>query len=174
MSVKLLSAIAACALTLAFAAMQPLTADVAKLPERKAGLWELKTSMDEGMGPRENSMKLCIGAQMEANTVLASMEEHKRNCSKYEIKTSNGITTVDASCNFNDRLVSSTTEMSGDFQKTFSVTINSTTSDQTPGEPRTIVVKRTIKQQGTYLGESCGDVAPGQAITPDGSKVMVQ
>ena len=40
----------------------------ATLPTRKAGLWELKTSMDEGGGPREQVMKMCISEEMERLT----------------------------------------------------------------------------------------------------------
>ncbi len=55
------------------------------LPERKAGLWDLKTVMDEGNGPREHAFKLCIDESMEKNTVKASLADHKANCTKYDV-----------------------------------------------------------------------------------------
>ena len=60
------------------------------LPERKAGLWELKTVMDEGNGPRDQTMKLCIDAQMEKTTVSTSVVDHKANCTTYDIKSAAG------------------------------------------------------------------------------------
>lgn len=144
------------------------------LPERKAGLWELKTSMDEGAGPRENAMKLCIDATMEATTVRTSLTEHKASCEKYDIVKANDVTTVDMSCKFNNRHVTGKTEMSGDFKSSFKVRIDSTTSDDAANDTRTVTVHRVITQEGTYVGESCGDLSPGQALTADGQKVLVQ
>lgn len=144
------------------------------LPERKAGLWELKTSMDEGIGPRENTMKLCIDAVMEATTVKTSLTEHKTNCEKYEIAKANDVTTVDMSCKFNQRHVTGKTEMSGDFKSAFKVKIQSTTSDDAANDTRTVTINRVIMQEGVYIAESCGDLAPGQALTADGQKVLVQ
>lgn len=144
------------------------------LPERKAGLWELKTSMDEGAGPRENAMKVCIDATMEATTVKTSFNEHKANCEKYEILKANDVTTVEMACKFNNRHVTGKTEMSGDFKTAFKVRIDSTTSDEAANETRTVTVHRVILQEGTYVAESCGDLSPGQALTADGQKVLVQ
>ncbi len=144
------------------------------LPQRKAGMWELKTSMDEGRGPREQSMKLCIDAEMEANTVKASLAEHKQNCEKYEIKKDGGKTTVNMTCTFNGRHVESLTEMEGDFSKSFNIKIASTTADTRESTQQTITIKRVILQDGTYLGESCGDLRGGEALAADGTKVMVQ
>lgn len=149
-------------------------ANDAVLPERKAGLWELKTSMDEGIGPRENTMKICIDAVMEATTVKTSVAEHTANCEKYEIAKANDVTTVDMSCKFNQRHVTGKTEMSGDFKSAFKVKIQSTTSDDAANETRTVTINRVIMQEGVYVAESCGDLAPGQALTADGQKVLVQ
>jgi hypothetical protein len=62
--------------------------------------------------------------------------------------------------------------MSCDFQTAMLVKIESTTSGMEKSQ--SISVKRTITQNGTYLGENCGDLQPGEAKSPDGTKVMVQ
>ncbi|MEQ1669930.1 MAG: DUF3617 family protein [Hyphomicrobium sp.] len=158
-------------------AFQPLPAyadDAAQtLPSRKAGIWELKTTMDEGNGPRDQTIKMCIDDAMEKSTVAASIAEHKESCESYKIKAAGGTTTVEADCQFNKRRVVSTTTMSGDFKTAFDIKIESRTTD--PKEKsQTIVVNRTITQIGKYLGESCGELKPGEAEGPDGKKVMVQ
>jgi len=147
--------------------------DAVTLPERKAGLWELKTVMDEGNGPRDQTMKLCIDAQMEKNTVRSSVAEHKANCSTYNVKTGNGSTTVDSDCLYNQRQVMSTTTMSGDFQTAFEIKIQSTTSDPEK-KNQSVVIKRTITQLGKYLGDACGDLKPGEAQSADGTRILVQ
>jgi hypothetical protein len=156
------------------ASVTAASAQEATLPARKAGMWELKTSMDEGRGPREQSMKICIDASMEANTVQASLSEHKQNCEKYNIKKDGDKTVVDMTCSFNGRHVESLTEMEGDFSKVFKIKISSTTSDTREATQQTVTVKRIILQDGTYLGESCGDLRPGEALSADGSKILVQ
>lgn len=40
--------------------------------------------------------------------------------------------------------------------------------------PQTRAAKRTIVQNGKYLGEACGDMKPGEAMTADGTKTTVQ
>jgi hypothetical protein len=147
--------------------------DAITLPERKAGLWELKTMMDEGNGPRDQTMKMCVDERMEKNTVLASISDHKANCSTYNVKVDNGSTTVDADCIYNERQVMSTTTMSGDFKTTFEIKIQSTTSDPEKKD-QSVVIKRTITQLGKYLGDTCGDLKPGEAQAVDGTRILVQ
>jgi hypothetical protein len=77
-------------------------------------------------------------------------------------------------CSFNGRHVESLTEMEGDFSKVFKIKISSTTSDTREATQQTVTVKRIILQDGTYLGESCGDLRPGEALSADGSKILVQ
>lgn len=163
------AAIAIAAACLQFPAQ---AADSDDLPIRKAGRWELKTVMDEGLGPREQTMTMCVDAEMEQKTSAASKGEHKESCSKYEIKKADGKIVIDAVCRMNERNVESKTEMSGDFQKSFAVRIESTTSGMNGSQ--SVSVKRTITQDGTFMGESCGDLKAGEAMGPSGERVMVQ
>ncbi len=166
------TSLALVALLCVAAAPQSHAGEDIALPLRKAGQWELKTVMDEGAGPKEQVLTICIDADMEKSTVAASKTENKQSCSKYEISKSGDTIIVDAQCNFNERDVTSRTEMSGDFAKAFQVKIDSTTSG-TDGA-RSVTVKRTITQSGTYLGDSCGELKGGEAKGSDGKKVLVQ
>ncbi|KAB2942574.1 MAG: DUF3617 domain-containing protein [Hyphomicrobium sp.] len=148
-----------------------LASDTA-LPLRKAGKWEQKTVMDEGGKKHEQTLTICIDADMERSTALASDAEHKKSCSKYEVKKDGAAVIVTATCKMNGRDVESRTEMSGDFQAAFTVKIDSTTSGIQ--DSQSISVKRVIEQQGKYLGESCGDLQAGEAMGTDGKKVFVQ
>lgn len=146
--------------------------DSGALPLRKAGRWEMKTVMDEGFGPREQVLTMCIDTDMERTTATPSDASHKQNCSKYEVTRSGDTTTVDSLCVFEGRKVESVTEMRGDFETTFKVTIESTTSGSERGQ--SVSVKRTITQDGKYLGEACGDLKAGEAMGSDGHKIVVQ
>jgi hypothetical protein len=146
--------------------------DASDLPQRKPGRWELKTVMDEGLGPRAQTITMCVDAAMERKAVAGSAVEHKESCSKYEVKRSDGKVMVDAICKMAERDVESHTEMSGDFQKSFAVRIESTTSGMNGSQ--SVSVKRTITQDGTFIGESCGDLQAGEAVGANGVKIMVQ
>lgn len=146
------------------------------LPLRKAGLWELQTQTDEGRGPREQRLTMCIGDEMERKTVSASGAEYRSSCEKYEVKKTAGATTVDATCTVDMRQTTTHTELAGDFQTAFSVKIESRTSGFAPraqgGQP--VNVQRNIVQNGRYLGESCGDLQAGEAKAADGRTVIVR
>jgi hypothetical protein len=63
--------------------------------------------------------------------------------------------------------------MSGDFNSAFQIRIESTTTDPEQKD-RSVVIKRTITQEGKYLGDKCGDLKPGEAQGTDGSRILVQ
>ena len=84
-------------------------ATAAELPTRKGGLWEQKTTMDQGDGPRDHTLTICIDEKMERQTAAASIKQHQDSCTKYEIKSRDGTTSVEAECVFNQRPVSSNT-----------------------------------------------------------------
>jgi hypothetical protein len=156
---------------LSCSSIAPLASE-ADLPLRKAGKWSQKTMMDEAGQKREQTLTICIDADMERSTAMASAAEHKQRCSKYDVKKDGSAVVVEATCNMNGRDVESRTEMSGDFQKTFNVKITSTTSGIQ--DSQSIAINRVIEQQGTYLGESCGDLKAGEAMGSDGTRLMVQ
>lgn len=37
-----------------------------------------------------------------------------------------------------------------------------------------MAIHRKIKQSGAYLGTSCNDLKPGEAVGEDGNKIFVQ
>lgn len=161
-------------LALSTTSLSAAGSDNIELPTRKGGLWEMTTVMDEGGGPREQTMRMCVEKDMEFNSVHSSIIEHLQNCKKYDVKKSPEITTIDADCKFNGADVSSFTEMRGDFAKSFEVKIKSTTVPPMSQSGKTVPIKRTISQQGTYAGEACGDLQPGEAMGSDGKKYLVQ
>jgi hypothetical protein len=152
------------------------TEDTSDLPLRKAGLWEVRTSTDEGRGAHNQQLTMCVGEEMERNSVRASAIENRSGCSKYDVKKNADETTVDAFCIYGERQVTNHTELSGDFKTAFSVKVVSTTAGNAPraqgGQP--VNVHRTIVQNGKYLGESCGELKAGEAKTADGLTVTVQ
>lgn len=159
-------------MAIAVTGLAAASAAAQELPLRQAGAWELSTSMDEGAGPRQSRLTMCIEADMERNSVAASIAEHKQTCSKYDITRKDGVVQVDADCTYGRAQVASITTMKGDFKSSFEVRIESTTVP--PNAEISRPVKRVIEQSGRYLGGDCGDLGPGEAKGEDGKKVLVQ
>lgn len=171
-SIVVLSAVAVVACANAIAAAE----DGAALPLRKAGLWDVRTQTNEGNGMKEQRLALCIGEQMERDTVRVSGEQNRINCPKYIVSKTREGTVVDAVCFYDDRKVATHTELTGDFETAFKVKVESSVSGSAPrsqgGAP--VDVTRTILQDGTYVGADCGRLNAGDALTADGRTVTVQ
>lgn len=167
---KLLPAIAAALLTLSPA----LAAETVEIPQRQAGMWQLKTEIDEGKGPVKQSLTMCIDAAMEKQTAEASKTEHQSSCSRYAVTRDGDKTVIEAVCAYAVDEVSSRTEMSGDFKTAFDVKITSTTLTRVPNRPDPMTRQRVITQKGERLGDSCGDLKPGEAKGEDGRPILVQ
>ncbi len=144
-----------------------------ELPQRQPGKWKLQTEMDEGRGPIKQSLTMCITEEMEKNTAAAALSEHKSNCSRYDVKKDGDTTIIDSECAYAVDKVTSRTEASGDFKTSFKVDIVTTTIT-TPPSGKPLQRERRIKQTGEMLGADCGDIKPGEAVTEDGNRVMVQ
>lgn len=147
-----------------------------ELPVRKAGLWQVRTATDEGRGATTQNLKMCIGEQLEKVAIRASTAENRANCATYEIEKTPAAIVVDASCTYDERLVATHTELQGDFQTSFVAVVVSSVTGKAPramgGQP--VDVQRNIRQEGTYLGEDCGALQPGEAETEAGRTVRVQ
>ncbi len=139
---------------------------------REGGRWGGTTGWAEGRWAREEKRRGGIEADMEGKSAEASKQGHAAKCARYEIKKDGDATVVDSECVCKGRKIESRTEMSGDFETVFKIKIDSTTSGSEYGKP--VSVKRTIEQDGKYLGADCGDLQAGEAMGSDGSRVMVQ
>ena len=64
---------------LALSAGAANAAEAGDLPLRKAGRWEQKSTMEEGGKKHEQTLTICIDADMERNTAVASVAEHKQH-----------------------------------------------------------------------------------------------
>lgn len=167
------SALSAAVLLLSAVLNVPAIAADGELPQRQPGKWKLQTEMDEGRGPVKQVLTMCITEEMEKNTAAAAVSEHKSNCSRYDVRKEGEATIVDSECAYAVDKVTSRTEMTGDFKTSFAVKISTTTVTKPPmGKP--LQRERKINQTGENLGADCGDIKPGEAVTEDGNRVMVQ
>ncbi len=147
------------ALLLVLAGAAPASA--AELPPRKAGLWEMKTTVSSG---HLVSMQQCVDAKtdeaMQANTAANA----QRDCSKRDVQKSGNTITIDSVCTMAGKPRTAHTVITGSFDSSYNMAITS----QSEGQPT-----HTVSVEAKWLGPCPADQKPGDIIMPNGVKMNV-
>ena len=146
------------ALLLVVAGAAPVFA--AELPPRKAGLWEMKTTVSSG---RTISMQQCVDAKTDEAMQAASAANSQRDCAKRDVQKTGNTITIDSVCTVVGKPKTAHTVITGNFDSGYTMTITS----QTDGGPRTINI------DAKWLGPCAADQKPGDTIMPNGVKMNV-
>jgi hypothetical protein len=132
----------------------------AELPPRKAGLWEMKTTVSSG---RTISMQQCVDAKTDEAMQAASAANSQRDCAKRDVQKSGNTITIDSVCTVVGKPKTAHTVITGNFDSGYTMAITS----QTDGGPRTINI------EAKWLGPCAADQKPGDTIMPNGVKMNV-
>jgi len=135
-------------------------ASAADLPPRKAGLWEMKTTVTGG---QVISMQQCVDAKTD-DTMQAQAASAQHDCSKHDVHKSGNTITVDSVCMMAGKPRAARTVVTGSFDSAYDMTI---TRDAEDGS------KRVINTEAKWLGPCAADQKPGDTIMPNGTKVNV-
>ncbi|MGX1789563.1 DUF3617 domain-containing protein [Bosea sp. NPDC055332] len=139
----------------------PVLAD--ELPQRKAGLWETKSTGAEG----ETTAKQCVGPGTD-RAMLGGMTGGA--CAKVEVKKVGAGYTVATECTVGQIKAVGNSVVSGDFQATVR-TEGTTRLTGMPGQAGT--VERKLVVEATRLGECGPGQKPGDVILPDGRVISM-
>ena len=146
------------ALLLILAGAAPVFA--AELPPRRAGLWEMKTTVSSG---RTISMQQCVDAKTDEVMQATSAASAQRDCSKRDVQKSGNTITIDSVCTMAGKPRTAHTVITGSFDSGYTMAITS----QTDGAPRTINI------EAKWLGPCAADQKPGDTVMPNGAKMNV-
>ncbi|HMK79109.1 MAG TPA: DUF3617 family protein [Xanthobacteraceae bacterium] len=142
----------------------------AEMPARKAGLWEMKMTV-EGRGIAMPAIQQCIDAatDKQMNTLGASMGPQQ--CSKKDVQVSGSTVTVDAVCSVGGMTATSHAFITGDFNSAYVVKVNSTRAGgpAAPGVP----AEANMTIEAKWLGPCKADQRPGDMIMANGMKVNI-
>ena len=146
----------------------------AEMPERKAGLWETKMTMDGQATIPMPSFQQCIDAatDKQMNTIAGGMRLDQ--CSKKDIQVSGGTITVDSVCELGGGMsATSHAVVTGDFNSAYVVKVNSkrTGGPATPGISIPAETNMTIEAK--WLGPCKADQKPGDMIMGNGMKMNI-
>ena len=146
-----------------------VSASSEELPARKAGLWEMKMSIDGGQMPVQ-TMQQCVDAatdqEMRSPPGMEGTDLTKQ-C-KQDIKRSGDTTTVDSACNINGKATQTRMVITGSFDSGYTMKVSVT---RDPPSPRGDM---TMSTEAKWLGACKPDQKPGDLIMPGGMKINIR
>ncbi|MEJ2378423.1 MAG: DUF3617 family protein [Pseudolabrys sp.] len=144
-----------------------------ELPQRKAGLWELKMSVQSRNLPPQ-AIRQCIDAKtdkmMNSNFGGGSVGQA---CATHEVTRSPGGFTVDSTCSYAGATTTSHAVLSGDFDSAYTVQVTSTRhgGPAIPGMAGNGTTRMTIAAK--WLGPCRAGPRPGDVMMSNGMKMNV-
>jgi Protein of unknown function (DUF3617) len=142
------------------------------LPARKAGLWEIKMTF-EGRNLPSQVMQQCIDAATDKmmNSIGSSLQQNM--CSKQDVQKVGNTLVVDSVCQIGGMTTTSHGVVSGDFNSSYTVKVNSTRTGgpAIPGAPPDGSSNMTIEAK--WLSACKSDQKPGDMIMADGRKINI-
>jgi Protein of unknown function (DUF3617) len=139
-------------------AMPALAAD---MPARKAGLWEIKTSI-ENRGSASLPVQHCIDNTTDQRMLSSAGPLGESACPKRDVRRSGDTVTIDSTCTFKDKTATSHAVITGSFDSAYTMTVTSQ-SEALPGG------KITMTLTGKWLGPCAADQKPGDIIMAGGA-----
>jgi hypothetical protein len=160
----------AAALTVSLIASAPALA--LDLPQRKAGLWELKMSF-QGRNLPGQSIRQCIDAKTDKLMNSNFGGAAQQSCTQRRVSASPGGFTVDSVCKFGRATTTSHAVVTGDFSSAYTMQVTSTRSGgpPMPGMPAGGTSHMSIA--ATWLGPCGAGERPGDIMMGNGMKMNV-
>jgi hypothetical protein len=138
------------------------TAFAADAPARKAGLWEVKTTI-EGQG-RPVTVQQCIDAATDQMLQSSAGPFAAPLCTGREVTKSDAGMTIDTHCSFNGKPANARAVVSGSFDSAYTMTVTAEGGALPP-------VKMTI--EGKWLSACVAGQQAGDVIMANGVKVNI-
>jgi hypothetical protein len=144
---------------LVFAAAMPALA--ADTPARKAGLWEIKTSLDN-RGGAGMTVQQCIDAATDQMMMSSAGPLAQAVCPKRDVQRSGDAVTIDSTCTFMDKTATTHAVITGSLDSVYTMKVT-TQSDAMVGGGMAMTMT------GKWLGPCAADQKPGDLIMGGGA-----
>jgi hypothetical protein len=130
------------------------------MPARKAGLWEIKITM-QGRAIVVPTAQHCIDAATDKEMNTVGNTQAGAKCSKQDIQRNGAAIVVDSVCDFGTGVTTTHAVVTGDFNSAYTVTVNSKREGAaTPGRP----AESNMMIEAKWLGACTADQKPGDMI----------
>lgn len=149
-----------------FLAAAPAWAD--HLPMRKVGLWEVTLGAPGAKIP--NITKMCIDASLASFSPFGA-NVARSNCARNDIRVSGNLVTLDTECALGATKVISHGTFTPQGDSAYHVEIKTHFDPPMSGQadPEMVMV-----QDGKWTGPCPADIAPGDVLLPDGTKMNMK
>jgi uncharacterized protein DUF3617 len=131
------------------------------LPARKAGLWQVDTTVRGHMV----SMKQCIDAQTDQIMQARFASLPQRNCSKHDVQKSADKITIESVCTVAGRTTTGHVVITGSFDSSYTMVMTS--------EVKGIPTPRNVTMAAKWLGPCAAGQKPGDMVLPNGKTVNI-
>jgi hypothetical protein len=150
-------------------ALPLLAASAVEMPNRKAGLWEIKMHRSGGPLP-EMTMQHCTDETTDKQMTSTFSPTSKEICSKNDtVKTATGYAT-DSICNVSGMSMTSHADVTGDFNSAYAVKVTSHSQGGPSGAGR----DTTMTLDAKWLGACKADQKAGDIVMPGGITMNVK
>jgi hypothetical protein len=145
----------------------------AEMPPRKAGLWEMRMTL-EGQKMPPQLAQHCIDA--ETDKMMSDMGNgmQKEMCQKHEMTKSGDMLVVDSVCNIGGVSTTTRAEISGNFDSAYIVKVNSKREDSPAAKKMPGPAEMSMTIAAKWAGECKKGQKPGDMIMPGGVKINVR
>jgi hypothetical protein len=142
-----------------------MAAQADDLPARKAGLWEVKTSL-ESRGGAGMSVQQCIDAATDQMMMSSAGPLAQTACAKRDVRRSGDTITIDSTCSFMDKTATARAVITGSLDSAYTMTVT-TQSAAMPGG------RMSMTMTARWLGACTTDQKPGDIILGNGLKMNI-
>jgi hypothetical protein len=144
-------------------------AGAAELPLRKPGLWEIKIKLTGGVAPTA-MMRHCTDETTDREMSTLFNPLAPQPCKQSAVQKQGDTYTIEATCRADDKSVSLSSDVSGDFVTSYKVVTDTRTRSDPDSEPA--VSSMTL--EGKYVGSCEPGQKPGDVMMAGGMKVNVK
>ncbi len=139
-------------------AMPALAAEV---PSRKAGLWEIKTSL-ENRGGAGMTVQQCIDAATDQVMMSSAGPLAQAVCPRRDVQRSGDTITIDSACTFMDKTATTHAVITGSLDSAYTMKVTTQSDAMVGGE-------MAMTMTGKWLGPCASDQKPGDLIMGGGA-----
>ena len=154
-------------LTIAIGGVATACAD--ELPIRKPGLWEIRIKLTGGAAPTA-MMRHCTDDTVDRQMSTLFNPLSPPPCSKTNVLKEADHYIVSSSCTADDKIVKIMTDVSGDFQTSYTVVTETKIQDDPDSDP----TLSNMTLEGKYAGSCKFGQKPGDVVMAGGMKVNVK
>jgi Protein of unknown function (DUF3617) len=156
----------------ALAAPFTASAQTLDLPARKAGLWEVTTTLEKPKGVPVFTSKMCLNAATDRELLDHGLKLTGGKCRSFTARRQGQSYVIDADCRLAGAASKTKTVITGDFSSAYTLRMEGTV-DGAPGAGQG-PQQTLMTQTAAWKSAECPGMKPGDMTMPGGLKVNVK